>query len=81
MGITIYSDDPRGIKAAIAEERAKNPKAQITLSRHKGNQTNAIGPDFESMSKAELQAELRAMGIPFETDANKAALVKLARGG
>lgn len=38
------------------------------------------GRTIEDMSKADLQAYLTLNQIPFETDANKAALLKLAKG-
>lgn len=38
----IYSDDPRGIKQAMAEELEKNPNAQIHLKKAKNKPVQGV---------------------------------------
>ena len=83
----IYSDDPRGIKHAMAEELEKNPGVQIHLKNAAFRPTEA-SPDVleekpvvvSKMTKAELQDALSEKGVWFESDANKDRLIELLEG-
>lgn len=82
--ITIYSDDPRGVKAAMAEEISKGNKVRLRDAKYRPLEDSKgqeeTGPDIHEMTKAELQEALRLAGIPFEGDANKPRLIELAEG-
>lgn len=84
--ITIYSDDPRGVQAAIDEER-KNSHGIIRLRNAKYRPVEAStealdeeADDIARMTKAQLQQALTDAGIEFESDANKPRLVELLKG-
>lgn len=79
----IYSDDPRGVKAALKEETAKGHKVRLRNARYKPAEARTEAEetvDLHDLTKAQLQALLRDMGIPFETDANKPRLIELLEG-
>ena len=48
-----------------------------TLKANAGGSETGDETSYDSFTKAQLQAELKSREIPFETDANKAALIAL----
>ncbi len=83
--ITIYSDDPRGVSAAVKEETAKGNKVRLRDARHRPVQARTEAQaddadDIAKMTKAQLQQALTDAGIEFEGDANKPRLLELLKG-
>lgn len=78
----IYSDDPRGVHKAIAEETAKGNKVRLRNAKYRPEPVEVeTGPvEIHDMTKAELQQALKDASIPYESDANKPRLIELLEG-